>query len=58
MKVLATTLLLLGSVALVASHGYVDNGTIGGTYYQFYQPYTDPYMATLVRTSSHSHQST
>ncbi|CAP71839.1 uncharacterized protein PODANS_6_7780 [Podospora anserina S mat+] len=47
MKVLAT---LLASVGLVAAHGYVDNATIGGQYYQmltvsqFYQPYMDPYM--------------
>ncbi|KAI8163691.1 Polysaccharide monooxygenase Cel61a [Colletotrichum sp. SAR 10_70] len=32
--------------ALVAGHGYVDNATIGGTYYQFYQPYSDPYYST------------
>ncbi|KAF2179410.1 lytic polysaccharide monooxygenase [Zopfia rhizophila CBS 207.26] len=35
---------LLGSVALVTAHGYVDNATIGGNVYQFYQPYQDPYM--------------
>ncbi|KAF9880657.1 cellulose-growth-specific protein [Colletotrichum karsti] len=41
------TACLLGfAAALVAGHGYVDNGTIGGTYYQFYQPYSDPYYAT------------
>ncbi|KAJ0161000.1 Polysaccharide monooxygenase Cel61a, partial [Colletotrichum tanaceti] len=41
---------ILGLAALVAGHGYVDNATIGGTYYQFYQvanetnqPYTDPW---------------
>ncbi|KAK2053436.1 family 61 glycosyl hydrolase [Colletotrichum caudatum] len=31
---------ILGLAALVAGHGYVDNATIGGTYYQ---PYADPY---------------
>lgn len=38
MHALATTLLGLGSAALVAAHGYVDNATINGQYYQFYQP--------------------
>lgn len=38
---------LLAFAALAWAHGYVDNGTIGGVYYQFYQPYTDPYYATL-----------
>jgi len=47
MKALATTLLGLGSLVVVAAHGYVDNATIGGQYYQFYQPYTDPYESTL-----------
>ncbi|TDZ71709.1 Polysaccharide monooxygenase Cel61a [Colletotrichum trifolii] len=37
---------ILGLAALVAGHGYVDNATIGGTYYQFYQPYADPYYGT------------
>jgi hypothetical protein len=41
MRVLAS---LVASASLVAAHGYVDNGTIGGQYYQFYQPYQDPYM--------------
>ncbi|GAP91875.1 putative cellulose-growth-specific protein [Rosellinia necatrix] len=40
MQILNT--LLLGA-GLVAAHGYVDNATIGGQVYQFYQPYTDPY---------------
>ncbi|KAF2469270.1 glycoside hydrolase [Lindgomyces ingoldianus] len=35
----------LGFVALVAAHGYVDNATIGGKDYTFYQPYQDPYMS-------------
>ncbi|KAF1958091.1 glycoside hydrolase family 61 protein-like protein [Byssothecium circinans] len=34
----------LGFVAAVAAHGYVDNATIGGQLYTFYQPYVDPYM--------------
>ncbi|KAI1852506.1 hypothetical protein JX265_011141 [Neoarthrinium moseri] len=42
---LTITLLGLGSAALVAGHGYVDNATIGGNFYQFYQPYTDPYTS-------------
>ncbi|KAK4188242.1 family 61 putative glycoside hydrolase [Podospora australis] len=41
MKVLAT---LLASVGLVAAHGYVDNATINGQFYDFYKPYMDPYM--------------
>lgn len=40
---------ILGFAATVAAHGYVDNATIGGEYYQFYQPYTDPYMSPAVR---------
>ncbi|KAI1172664.1 glycoside hydrolase family 61 protein [Nemania sp. FL0916] len=40
MQILST--LILGA-SLVAAHGYVDNATIGGQVYQFYQPYTDPY---------------
>ncbi|KAF7522777.1 hypothetical protein G7054_g12032 [Neopestalotiopsis clavispora] len=32
-------------VQLVAGHGYVTNGTIGGTSYEFYQPYSDPYTS-------------
>ncbi|KKY35839.1 putative glycoside hydrolase family 61 protein [Diaporthe ampelina] len=43
MKTLA---FLLSFAASVAAHGYVDNGTIGGTSYQFYQPYSDPYYST------------
>ncbi|KAJ0289501.1 hypothetical protein KNSL1_008737 [Colletotrichum chrysophilum] len=44
MKITACILGL--GAALVAGHGYVDNATIGGTYYQFYQPYSDPYYST------------
>jgi hypothetical protein len=29
--------LVFGGFGLVAAHGYVDNATIGGQYYQFYQ---------------------
>ncbi|KAJ2893039.1 Polysaccharide monooxygenase Cel61a [Zalerion maritima] len=36
---------LLASAGLVAAHGYVDNATIGGEYYEFYQPYLDPYWS-------------
>ncbi|KAK2061046.1 hypothetical protein LY76DRAFT_590834 [Colletotrichum caudatum] len=35
---------LLGSAALVAAHGIVNNGVIGGKNYTFYQPFQDPYM--------------
>lgn len=31
----------LAAAGLVAGHGYVTNGTIGGVSYEFYQPYTD-----------------
>ncbi|TDZ24176.1 Polysaccharide monooxygenase Cel61a [Colletotrichum orbiculare MAFF 240422] len=36
---------LLGSAALVAAHGFVENATIGGEAYTFYQPYQDPYSS-------------
>ncbi|KAK9419113.1 hypothetical protein SUNI508_01090 [Seiridium unicorne] len=45
MHALATALLGLGSAAVVAAHGYVDNATINGETYTFYQPYTDPYTS-------------
>jgi hypothetical protein len=45
MKVLAA---ILGGAGLAAAHGYIDNATIGGQYYQFYQPYTDPYTSPTV----------
>ncbi|KAK9777634.1 putative Glycosyl hydrolase family 61-domain-containing protein [Seiridium cardinale] len=48
MKGFASTLSLAASAALVrlaAGHGYVTNGTIGGTSYEFYQPYSDPYTS-------------
>ncbi|ORY71374.1 glycosyl hydrolase family 61-domain-containing protein [Pseudomassariella vexata] len=40
-----TTLSALSSVALVAAHGYIQNGTIGGVDYVFYKPYEDPYTS-------------
>lgn len=39
----------LSFAALAAAHGYVDNATIGGEEYTFYQPYLDPYMDPAVR---------
>lgn len=49
MHALAATLLGLGSAALVAAHGYVDNATINGQYYQFkIHSYTDPYTSPTV----------
>lgn len=47
---------LLGSAALVAAHGWVDNGTIGGQEYEFYQPYMDPYMNPKVCHSYLGHR--
>ncbi|ORY70902.1 endoglucanase IV precursor [Pseudomassariella vexata] len=38
---------LLATASLAAAHGYVDNATIGGEVYTFYQPYTDPYMSPI-----------
>ncbi|KAK5688315.1 hypothetical protein LTS10_000293 [Elasticomyces elasticus] len=35
---------VLGCVALVAAHGYVNTSIIGGKNYEFYQPYLDPYL--------------
>lgn len=46
MKYLAA---LLASAALAAAHGWIDNATIGGKEYQFYQPYLDPYTVPAVR---------
>ncbi|ORX96850.1 glycoside hydrolase [Clohesyomyces aquaticus] len=34
----------LAFAALAAAHGYVDNATINGKVYTFYQPYVDPYI--------------
>ncbi|KAK4456767.1 family 61 putative glycoside hydrolase [Cladorrhinum samala] len=36
--------LLASAATTVSAHGYVDNATINGQYYQFYQPYQDQYM--------------
>ncbi|KAH8898331.1 endoglucanase IV precursor [Thozetella sp. PMI_491] len=44
MRFLVQTLL---SASLVAGHGYVTNGTIGGQSYTFYQPYQDPYTSPV-----------
>ncbi|KAF2715446.1 lytic polysaccharide monooxygenase [Pleomassaria siparia CBS 279.74] len=44
MKVVLST---LAFAAAVAAHGYVDNATIGGQDYVFYQPYQDPYMSPV-----------
>ncbi|SPQ25383.1 4b995c13-42eb-402d-8abb-d06c02696cf3 [Thermothielavioides terrestris] len=38
---------LLAAAGLVAGHGYVDNATIGGQFYQFYQPYVDPVSRSI-----------
>lgn len=38
----------LATAGLVAGHGYVTNGTIGGVSYEFYQPYTDVSDENLV----------
>lgn len=35
----------LAFATAVAGHGYVNNATIGGKDYTFYQPYTDPYTS-------------
>ncbi|KAH7378304.1 glycoside hydrolase family 61 protein-like protein [Pyrenochaeta sp. MPI-SDFR-AT-0127] len=41
MKYLASA---LAFATAVSAHGYVNNATIGGKDYTFYQPYQDPYM--------------
>lgn len=38
----------LASAGLAAAHGWVDNATIGGEQYDFYQPYEDLYMSPPV----------
>ena len=45
MRYIASALAFAGAVA---AHGYVSNATIGGKDYEFYQPYTDPYMSPKV----------
>jgi hypothetical protein len=52
MKFLATIVGAASLVELTWAHGYVDNATIGGAYYQFYQPYSDPYYSTPVSKSA------
>ncbi|KAH7144515.1 glycoside hydrolase [Dactylonectria estremocensis] len=44
MRVLAS---ILSSAALVAAHGYVEEGTIGCSTYEFYNPNTDPYTSPV-----------
>ncbi|KAL2265458.1 hypothetical protein VTJ83DRAFT_6558 [Remersonia thermophila] len=34
----------LAAATSVSAHGWVDNATIGGVFYQLYHPYQDPYM--------------
>jgi len=41
----------LAFATAVAAHGYVNNATIGGKEYTFYQPYQDPYMNNVKRIS-------
>lgn len=41
------TFALIASASLVAGHGYVTNATIGGSDYEFYQPYQDPYKSPV-----------
>lgn len=48
MKFLPTVLGAASFLPLAWAHGYVDNATIGGQFYQFYQPYSDPYYSTPV----------
>ncbi|KAF4458185.1 hypothetical protein F53441_36 [Fusarium austroafricanum] len=43
---------ILATAGLVAAHGYVETGTIGGQTYQFYNPYADPYMNPLPKRIS------
>lgn len=49
MKYLAA---VLGCATLAAAHGYIDNATISNEFYEFYQPYLDPYMNPAVCVSS------
>ena len=41
----------LAFATAVAAHGYVNNATIGGKEYTFYQPDQDPYMNDVKRIS-------
>lgn len=36
---------LLATASVAAAHGFVDNATIGGQTYDFYDPNTDPYTS-------------
>ncbi|KAH8912345.1 endoglucanase IV precursor [Coniochaeta sp. PMI_546] len=51
---LTTIISAIALAQLTWAHGYVDNATIGGVYYQFYQPYTDPYYSTPPQRVSRS----
>lgn len=42
----------LAFATAVAAHGYVNNATIGGKDYIFYQPYQDPYVSGGVKRIS------
>lgn len=37
----------LAAATTVHAHGWVDNATIDGIFYQLYHPYMDPYMGEL-----------
>ncbi|VBB86024.1 Putative Glycoside Hydrolase Family 61 [Podospora comata] len=39
-----SVLVALATATAVSAHGWVDNITISGQFYQLYQPYQDPYM--------------
>ncbi|KAK1573135.1 family 61 glycosyl hydrolase [Colletotrichum navitas] len=53
----STVTSLLGSAALVAAHGIVNNAVIGGKNFTFYQPYQDPYMKPAPERISRAIQS-
>lgn len=55
MRLLAP-LLLAGSARLVAAHGYIQNATIDGKSYEFYQPYVDPYTNPPIQRISRAVQ--
>ncbi|KAJ9138247.1 Family 61 glycosyl hydrolase [Coniochaeta hoffmannii] len=54
MRSLPVVLSAISLVKLTWAHGYVDNATIGGVNYQFYQPYSDPYYSTPPQRVSRS----
>lgn len=35
---------ILATAGVAAAHGVISNATIGGESYEFYNPFTDPYM--------------